>query len=436
MKARLGWGGALSDLTHEGVLRRALRGGITLLDTSASFAKGQSESLIGQVLSNPAQGETFDRSTVTVMSKFGYAAAAQGSQSIPGAVPVVPGVMHSMHPGFLAQEFEQSRQRLRGFVDVYMVHNPETQISYYLGKMQEEAGMKPEEPPSGTMVENARSHVWQMLVPLFEGLEIMVSQRKIRGYGVSSHALSLPENDPLHISWERLLECAEKAAMRAGKGTHSLTTMQMPGNLMETEGLKQAPGMKSAGLDTVITRALTVMTPETEFLLVHSPDSAPPASYMDVCGEALEHFRFEPPENREMSQEELDTLKGCQWVQQLIQDMNRQLVDFKSFSHFEENLAQSILPMLDRKFDCLDEGSMDRLKAFFDIYGAMVKYHCSEKVSAQVRSAFPIPATMKVQEYALNWALNQEGVSAVLVSMRKEQHLDENLEAVKNIIGQ
>ena len=57
---------------HEKALRRALREGINLIDTSTNYADGGSESLIGQVLENLIDRGALARDEVVIVSKVGY----------------------------------------------------------------------------------------------------------------------------------------------------------------------------------------------------------------------------------------------------------------------------------------------------------------------------------------------------------------------------
>jgi len=45
------------------------------------------------------------------------------------------------------------------------------------------------------------------------------------------------------------------------------------------------------------------------------------------------------------------------WVRQLVSDLNGSLVHFASLAQYEAELSSNIMPMLDAKFEELDQGS-------------------------------------------------------------------------------
>ena len=57
---------------HEKALAAAIRSGINLIDTSANYADGGSETLVGQVLENLTAGGQVKREEIIVISKVGY----------------------------------------------------------------------------------------------------------------------------------------------------------------------------------------------------------------------------------------------------------------------------------------------------------------------------------------------------------------------------
>ena len=57
---------------HEAAMRLALQSGINLIDTSTNYADGDSERLVGQVLSAVVDNGELSRDQVVVVSKAGY----------------------------------------------------------------------------------------------------------------------------------------------------------------------------------------------------------------------------------------------------------------------------------------------------------------------------------------------------------------------------
>ena len=57
---------------HATALQRALDGGVNLIDTSANYADGGSEELIGEVIARLTAGSRAHREEIVLVSKAGY----------------------------------------------------------------------------------------------------------------------------------------------------------------------------------------------------------------------------------------------------------------------------------------------------------------------------------------------------------------------------
>lgn len=115
-------------------------------------------------------------------------------------------------------------QRLKGAaLSAYLIEHPEHHLSRMLGLRSEgERGNEEKEKdgpssPSQAELEDARGKFYEKMTSLFEALEERVQENGNLAYGVSSVGLSLPPSDPMHVSWEALMKCAEQAASKAGR---------------------------------------------------------------------------------------------------------------------------------------------------------------------------------------------------------------------------
>jgi predicted aldo/keto reductase-like oxidoreductase len=118
-----------------------------------------------------------------------------------------------------------------------------------------------------------------------------------------------------------------------------------------------------------------------------------------------------------------------------------------------QELAHSIMPMIDSKFEELDETSFALLQAFFDRYGQLVAYNCAQRTRDAIASAHP---TLQVPEggsfdnltstssssisgssdnsmvqISLRWLQAQKGVSTVLVGMHQPHYVESALRALQ-----
>lgn len=139
-------------------------------------------------------------------------------------VPVAPGLSHSLHPDFYRQQLSGSLERLRGTaIDAYLVEHPEHHLSRRLGLLGSDGAKDGDagtvSPPSEAQLDDARGAFYEDMALLFQAMEERgeVGAGGVGAYGVSSAGLSLPAGDPMHVSWEKLVGCAEEAASRAGR---------------------------------------------------------------------------------------------------------------------------------------------------------------------------------------------------------------------------
>ena len=161
---------------------------------------------------------------------------------------------------------------------------------------------------------------------------------------------------------------------------------------------------------------------------------------MDACQRCLEHFHHEV--EGEPDEEDVELIEACRWLQTLVSDMNRQLVDLVSVQQYDHELSYGLLPLIHNKFEALDEVSVDVLTDFFAEYRKRVQfntahkprellnnYHlsCSEQQPAGGGGGGGLPADLPMQEYALEWALQQPGIAHVVLGMTSEGQVDQAL---------
>lgn len=210
--------------SHGDALRLALRSGVNLVDTSANYADGGSESLVGAVLEAMITDQEITRSQVIVVSKAGYIQGrneeirkqrqAQG-RPFEEIVRLGDDLAHCMHPGFLADQLDRSLERLGvKTIDFYLLHNPE----YYLEWAANE----------GVALEAARNVYYQRIRNAFDHLESEVKKGRIRCYGVSSNTFGGKRDDAAFTDLERVWEAASAVGPE-----HHFRVIQLPLNLLE-----------------------------------------------------------------------------------------------------------------------------------------------------------------------------------------------------------
>src|SRR5579871_2664235 len=116
----LGASNDAADQAYTDALIAAGDGGINFFDCAINYRNQRSERCIGAAL------RQLQREEIVVCTKAGFLT--------PGAVPTlepddVVGGMHSLAPRFLEDQIERSRANMGvDTVDVFYLHNPETQL--------------------------------------------------------------------------------------------------------------------------------------------------------------------------------------------------------------------------------------------------------------------------------------------------------------------
>ena len=244
---------------HRAALQSALLSGINLIDTSANYADGGSEKLIGEVLSELTDQGTVARDEVVVVSKGGYLqgsnyrrsqARKEAGQPFPELVEYAHDLEHCIHPDFLADQISGSLERLQAeTIDCYLLHNPE----YYL-KYAEEQGMNRTA---------ARAGYLRRIESAFRHLETEAATGRIGWYGISSNTFVLPEDDYAFTSLAQVWELAEGIS-----SAHRFAVIEFPCNLFETGAVTEVnqPGGSSLielardlGLGVLVNRPLNAI---------------------------------------------------------------------------------------------------------------------------------------------------------------------------------
>lgn len=288
---RLGFGAAKCNLSpvSEAALGAALRHGVRVIDTAPNYGhEGGSERLIGQVLKQ----QQVKREEVVLSTKFGYYMPKPGSPPSPDSIAVRDTQWrYSLHPDVVRSELLGSLERLQQeYVDVLYVHSPEHYVADLLLRGQE--GEEQAASPAAIAAEKAKLRT--RLCSTFAALEELVSEGKIRAYGVSSNGLAAPASDPAHLSLDDVMEAASEGASRAGRVVPALRSVQMPINVLEPGGLLTAFKARSKGLEVVANRPLTGFYQGGMYRLIDKWADQPPQGYMEACQAVLEYFVYKP----------------------------------------------------------------------------------------------------------------------------------------------
>jgi len=230
--------GELSDAAddrYRAALAEAVRCGCNVLDTAVNYRAQRSEIALGQALADLLAGGEFLRSELVIASKGGFIPYRLGRPADPmqyvydnfiqsgvAEPDDLAGGIHCMAPAYLSQQITWSLRNtgLRA-LDIYYVHNPETQLAFV-----------------------DRVTFRKRLQLAFACLEEEVAAGRIGCYGVATwEGLRRPPMSAGYMSLEILVRLAVEVAGPA----HHLQVIQLPVSVAITEGVvfrNQAVGGK------------------------------------------------------------------------------------------------------------------------------------------------------------------------------------------------
>jgi aryl-alcohol dehydrogenase-like predicted oxidoreductase len=206
--------GGIDDATDRSYIQAALaalRGGINFLDTSLNYRHQRSEKCIGAAIAELLESGEIQRDEFFVCTKAGFL--------VPGAIPAevlspadIAGNMHSMAPAFLRDQLARSRRNLGlETIDVFYLHNPETQLAYV-----------------------SPGEFERRILTAFETLESLADEGQIRFYGTATwNGYRAAPDSSEALSLEKLVALARQAG---GPGNR-FRFIQLPFNLAMVEAL-------------------------------------------------------------------------------------------------------------------------------------------------------------------------------------------------------
>ena len=237
----LGDDGDAGDRGYAESVQKALSLGCNLIDTAINYRNMQSERALGAGIRAAIDAGIVKREEIVVCTKGGYVAFDKTppqnttkwfketfvDTGLAAPNDVARGC-HVMSPRYLANQIDASCRNLGlDALDVYYIHNPETQLG-----------------------DHPRKLVMERFTAAFTMLEEMVAKGRIGRYGVATWAAFIAERHDHRQSLqiEELVALAEKIAGKA----HHFKLIQLPFNLAMTE----AYGSSTQRVGELVTSAL------------------------------------------------------------------------------------------------------------------------------------------------------------------------------------
>lgn len=217
----LGSANAETDELYKEAIKEAVRLGVNLIDTAINYRCMRSERVIGQALRELVQ-EGFSREELVISTKGGYVPFDGEPPPDPERyfqeTYLVTGILtpqdlavgcHAMSPRYLQDQLRRSLSHLGTGIDIYYLHNPETQLD-----------------------EVGRDVFARRLRDAFATLEEAAREGKIKRYGAATwNGFRVPPESREHLGLEEMVALAREAG---GEG-HCFRVIQLPYNLHLTE---------------------------------------------------------------------------------------------------------------------------------------------------------------------------------------------------------
>ncbi|WP_129114861.1 aldo/keto reductase [Halegenticoccus tardaugens] len=216
------------DERYREAIVAALDNGVNVVDTAVNYRCGRSERVVGHAL----RDADADRESVLVATKGGFLPFDGSPPADPSAYVrrefVETGLVdpadlvrgsHCIAPDFLDAMVDRSLEALGiETIDLYYVHNPETQLHA-----------------------RDREAVYDALEAAFERLEARVADGDVGAYGVATwEAFRVPPEHPSYLSLPAVVDRARAAAETVGNDEVGLRAVQLPFNVLMADAFTVA----------------------------------------------------------------------------------------------------------------------------------------------------------------------------------------------------
>ncbi|HEV7396101.1 MAG TPA: aldo/keto reductase [Pyrinomonadaceae bacterium] len=240
-----------TDERYTDSIIRAVQLGANVIDSAANYRFQRSERSIGEALRSLIDAG-YSREELVLCTKGGYlpfdGAPPRDVRRYVEDTFVTPGIAdfpdfvggsHCMTPGYLQNQLDQSLSNMDvECVDVYYIHNPESQLGHV-----------------------STDEFYTRLRLAFERLEQNVANGKITKYGVATwNGFRVPPTSEGYHSLEKMVE----AAKAVGGEAHNFRFIQIPFNLGMSEAMtmqnQQVDGEWMSSLEAASSLGVTVVS--------------------------------------------------------------------------------------------------------------------------------------------------------------------------------
>ncbi len=439
---------------HQAAFAKALRMGVNLIDTSANYADGNSERLVGETLKMLIEKDEINRDEIIIVTKGGYIqgenysrvsqrvselgseSPARGSE-LAEVVKYTNNLWHSIHPDFLADQITRSLERMNvDTIDAYLLHNPEYFLQWAVKDSMPE--------------EEAREIYESRIIKAFEHLEQEVAEGRIQYYGISSNTFGKPEEAVDRTSLEQVLK-----NLRDRRGEeHHFAVIQLPMNFYERGGMIEPNQEKATtsvisyartnGLGVLINRPLNAIVGNRLVRLANYPEREfpPEQDIHDLVHDAKiqeDEFKEQVLETLDLNPQAKDAIGKLlgfgAWLEgkwhglatldewrDLVYTVIRPRLQY-AFDLLQKNVHQdeTLFKFLQQYAESIDE-TIEHITNYYTSRSAEVSASIHEVVDDLIPSR---THELSLSQKAVLALRSIEGVSCVLIGMRSEEYVED-----------
>jgi aryl-alcohol dehydrogenase-like predicted oxidoreductase len=246
-----------TDANYAAAIAHAVELGVNVIDTAANYRFQRSERAIGKALRELTEAKGFAREEIIICTKGGYlpfdGAPPRDIRRYIEETFVEPGIAgfqdfaagsHCMTPSYLQNQLQQSLRNMNlECLDVYYIHNPESQLGHV-----------------------SEDEFYARLRAAFESLEKTRAQGQLKYYGVATwNGFRVPAGSSGYHSLTRMVAIANEVAGES----HGFRFVQLPFNLAMTEALtlrnQIVEGQPLSALEAATALGITVISSASIF---------------------------------------------------------------------------------------------------------------------------------------------------------------------------
>lgn len=384
------------NLEHIEALKEAIRSGVRLIDTSSNYTDGSAERAIALAL------REFEelKKEIKIVSKVGYIQGTNLQEYFDNpfneVVKYSEECFHCISGEFIHDQLDKSLERLESEqIDCYLLHNPE----YYILDAINNKIPK----------DNRLDEMYERIFKAFVALEEEVQRGRINSYGISSNSFSKNHNSDEFLPYEDLLILAQNAAEELGHEKHSFTTIELPINILETEGLACAEWAKEQGLRVLANRPLNAQYKGKMYRLAEYDESSSYYYYLNELLDACDNETLRP-------------------IYNLVEQLDESMHKFGWIGDFESFLYIQVIPHMRKSLQYVEEDTLDIFLQLIDMYineyKIMVAHECSKKTREELSEYFE-DCDDTMQACALKFLAKNGDIDYILVGMRKVKYVHE-----------